>query len=317
MPPARTAPLLQGVIPSMVTPLRTRDQLDVPGLDRLVAHLLEGGVHGVCVLGPAGESAALSCRLRRELIGRACRIVGGRVPVLVGVSDTAIVEILETSRFAADCGATALVIAPPGGPGEPEPAEIVAYVRHLAPQLPLPLLLQNPPRATRLSLSPRTLRDALDISNVAGVLDCSGDTTLLHRLLASFDDPSDTVLFTGADELLGETLLLGGHGGLCAGANLCPRLHVELHAAAQARDVERLVRLHTRVTRLSSALAAMGRDGSASVKSALQFLGVCDDVMAEPFRRLGASERGLLAARLDDLGLSSFAASAPTLAATA
>ncbi len=64
---------ISGIIPPMVTPLRSLDALDEPGHARLIEHLLAGGVHGFLSLGTAGEGPALSCRLRRALVERTCR----------------------------------------------------------------------------------------------------------------------------------------------------------------------------------------------------------------------------------------------------
>jgi dihydrodipicolinate synthase/N-acetylneuraminate lyase len=61
---------LQGIIPPMVTPLRDRDTLDLAGLERLVEHILDGGVHGLFVLGTTGKGPSLSHRLRRGLVDR-------------------------------------------------------------------------------------------------------------------------------------------------------------------------------------------------------------------------------------------------------
>ena len=79
----------------MVTPLNGRDGLDHPGLERLIAHQIEAGVAGLFVLGTTGEGPSLSYRLRYELVERTCELVAGRIPVLVGVTDTSIEEALE------------------------------------------------------------------------------------------------------------------------------------------------------------------------------------------------------------------------------
>ncbi|MGC3966100.1 MAG: dihydrodipicolinate synthase family protein [Pirellulales bacterium] len=76
----------------MITPLVDRDELDVPGLERLIEHLIGGGVSGIFLLGTTGEAPSLGYRLRRELVERACKLAAGRVPVLVGITDTAFVE---------------------------------------------------------------------------------------------------------------------------------------------------------------------------------------------------------------------------------
>ena len=82
---------LTGIVPPLVTPLRARDELDVAGLEKLIEHILAGGVSGLFILGTTGEGPSLSYRLRREFIGRVCRQVNNRVPVLVGITDTAFV----------------------------------------------------------------------------------------------------------------------------------------------------------------------------------------------------------------------------------
>src|SRR5947209_4451137 len=103
----------RGIIPPMVTPLRDRDALDVAGLERLVEHLLAGGVHGIFILGSTGEGPSLSHRLRQELIQRTCRLVAGRAPVMVGITDPAFVESVNLARAAAEAGAQALVLSAP------------------------------------------------------------------------------------------------------------------------------------------------------------------------------------------------------------
>ena len=140
----------------MVTPLRGRDELDLAGLERLIEHILSGGVDGLFILGTTGEGPSLSYHLRRELIERACRLVRARVPVLVGITDTAFVESLNLARAAADAGADALVAAPPYylPGGQPEARE---YLAHLVPELPLPLFLYNMPSHTKLAFGPRVI----------------------------------------------------------------------------------------------------------------------------------------------------------------
>src|SRR5262245_63676777 len=99
---------LRGIVPPLATPLRDEDELDVAGLERLIEHVLAGGVHGLFLLGTTGEGPALSYRLRYELIDRGCRQVAGRVPVLVGVSDPSFVETLRLAERAAAAGAQAV-----------------------------------------------------------------------------------------------------------------------------------------------------------------------------------------------------------------
>lgn len=144
-----SSPRFRGIVPPMVTPLLGGDELDVAGLERLVEHLIAGGVSGIFILGTTGEAPSLSYRLRRELIERSARLIAGRVPMLVGITDTSLVESLDLAGHSADCGAAAVVAAPPYylPPGQPELRE---YLDHLAGRTPLPLMLYNMPSLTKL-----------------------------------------------------------------------------------------------------------------------------------------------------------------------
>ena len=128
--------------------------------------------------------------------------------------------------------------------------------------------------------------------------------TAARQLAASRPDFS---LLVGPEELLGETVLLGGHGGVCGGANLFPRLYVELYEAASAAQLDRMASLHARVMQLGDTIYAVGKHRSAFIKGlkcALSCLGICDDFMAEPFQRFRTSQRELVQTYLTELGVS-------------
>ena len=101
---------LTGIVPPMITPLSGRDALDVAGLERLIEHVLAGGVSGLFILGTTGEGPSLGYRLRKEFIERTCSLARGRVPVLVGITDTAFVESVNAARWAADAGADIILL---------------------------------------------------------------------------------------------------------------------------------------------------------------------------------------------------------------
>jgi 4-hydroxy-tetrahydrodipicolinate synthase len=287
----------------MVTPMRGRDELDVSGLERLVERILAGGSSGLFVLGTTGEGPSLSYRLRREVVERVCRLVRQRVPVLVGITDTAFVESLNLARFAADAGADALVAAPPYylPGGQPELRE---YLAHLVTELTLPLFLYNMPALTKVPYELDTLRYALDQPRIVGVKDSSGDMDYFRNAVALSKERPDWSTLVGPEEHLMEATRSGGSGGVNGGANVFPSLYVALFHACRAGDAHRAEQLHHEVLRVSSSLYHIGRHPSAfikGIKCALACLDVCDDFMAEPFHRFRADERALVKTRLAEL----------------
>ncbi|MBX7209290.1 MAG: dihydrodipicolinate synthase family protein [Verrucomicrobiaceae bacterium] len=284
---------LTGIVPPLVTPLSDRDTLDVAGLERLVERLINGGVSGLFIIGTTGEGPSLSYRLRRELIDHTCKFAKGRVPVLVGITDTAFVESVNIAKHAADAGADALVAAPPYYLPEGQP-ELLEYIHHLLPELPLPFYLYNMPSLTKVSFEVDTVHALLDDPRIHGIKDSSGNMTYFHRLCRQLVDRPDWTVLMGPEELLLDAVLAGGHGGVNGGANLFPQLYVALHRAAQSGDMARARALHALVMDVSTNLYQVGRHSSAIIKGlkcALSIEGVCDDFMAEPFHRFRDEQR--------------------------
>ncbi|HMP82845.1 MAG TPA: dihydrodipicolinate synthase family protein [Verrucomicrobiota bacterium] len=294
---------LQGIVPPMVTPLLDRDVLDAAGLEKLVEHILSGGVSGLFILGTTGEGPSLSYRLRREVIDRVCRQVKCRVPVLVSVTDTAFVESVQLAKYAADAGASAVVVAPPYYLPEGQP-ELREYLEHLVPELPLPLFLYNMPSLTKVFIEPETVRDALNDPRIVGFKDSSGNLEYFSRVVQLAKQRPDWSVLIGPEEKLAEATLAGGNGGVNGGANIYPRLYVELFKAASSGDKERTNELHSLVIRVSDGLYKIGQHSSAiikGIKCALSVSGLCDDFMAEPFRRFRPAQRARVEAVVNEL----------------
>jgi len=296
----------RGIIPPMVTPLKEWDTLDQDGMVRLIDHILSGGVHGLFLLGTTGEAPSLSHRLRKEIVQRALDQIKERIPVLVGITDTSFDESINLAEYAAEKGASAVVLAPPYyfPAGQ---LELLEYLEHLVPRLPLPLFLYNMPTHTKLFFEPETVKAASEIPGVIGLKDSSANMVYFHQLQQIFKDQNDFRLFIGPEELLGETLVLGGHGGICGGGNLIPGLYVELYEKSIEGDFKKMGILHERIMQISTTIYSVGKYKSSylkGLKCSLALMGICDDFMAEPFHRFRVSERNVIRQYLIDLGLS-------------
>lgn len=294
-----------GVIPPMVTPLAEDGGLDVEGVSRLVEHILAGGVHGLFLLGTTGEATDLPYAVRRELVQRVCGQVGGRVPVLVGITDTVIDESLRLAEYAADCGANALVAAPPYyfAAGQPE---LVDYYRNLADRLPLPLFLYNMPAQVKVSIDVQTVVELAKHPNIIGLKDSSGNIGYFNACRYAMRDRPDFRIFIGPEEAMGEVVLMGAAGGVAGGANLFPRTFVDLYDAATAKDVDKVRSLQERIMHVSSLIYGVGHHNSSfvkGVKCALSLMGICSGTLAAPREPFNASDRAIVRERLVELGV--------------
>ncbi len=295
---------LTGVFPPMVTPVSGHDKLDSTGLERLIEHLVEGGASGLFILGTTGEGTCLSRRLRREVIEQTCRQAAHRVPVLVCVVDTAFEESVLLARYAAEQGAHSVVTAAPFALAQGQQRDLRAYLEHLAAAVPLPLFLYNMPPLTKTHFDRETIRWAMDQPQIAGLKDSSGDLDYFRQVCAWLPTRPDWTLLSGPEELLAETVAMGGHGGIPGGANVFPRLYAALYEAAREEDAARTKALHSAVMQVSQRLYHL--DGGApgvikGIKCALSCLGICSGVMSEPFQQFGETTKEQVQEALDEL----------------
>ena len=282
MSPDSNQPLFRGVIPPLVTPLTDRDVLDEAGLERLIEHVLAGGVSGLFILGTTGETPSLSYRLRCELIVQVCERVSGRVPVLVGITDTAFVESVRLADVAAEAGAAAVVLSTPYyfPAGQ---TELRGYIEHIVRELPLPLMLYNMPSLTKVWFEWDTLKELTALPQIVGIKDSGGDLDYFKRLLLFKSERPDWSIMIGPEALLPEAVLLGGDGGVAGGANIFPKLFVQCYQAVAGGDADRAKLLRGHILELQR-IYEIGKYASRFIKAtkcALSLLEICDDFMAE------------------------------------
>lgn len=297
-----SAARLRGIVPPLVTPLADRDEIDVPGTEKLLDHVIEGGVHGIFILGTTGEAPSLSYRLRRDFIRLVCQHVADRVPVVVGVTDTSFVETIDMAGVADSAGAAAVVLSTPYyfPAGQ---TELTRYIGHVVEKLPgeLPLILYNMPSLTKVWLEVDTLGKLAQHPRIVGVKDSSGDLKYYRDLLKLKSVRPDWSIMIGPEHLTAESVQMGGDGGVNGGANIFPKLFVDLYRSVVDGRTDQVEVLSQRVDRLQQ-IYSVGKYASRFIKAtkcALSIHGICSDVMAEPFNHFLPPERARVKAILD------------------
>jgi 4-hydroxy-tetrahydrodipicolinate synthase len=280
---------LRGVITAMVTPLDQDLNLDQKGLERLVEHLITGGVHGIFILGTTGEAPNLPYEVRSALIEQTCKLAGTRVPVIVGITDTSHKDAVRMAARSYECGAVAVVAAPPYY-FHVSQADLVQYFKRLAQESPLPLFLYNAPLNTPLTIEVDTVIQLAAESNIAGLKDSGLKMGYFHAVRERVTDRPDFSLLVGPDDLLAETVLMGAHGGMAGGSNVWPRLFVALYEAAAAGDLKRVYGLHQQVMQFDRAVYHCANP-LRGLKYAASLLGICSSHLTPPLQPYSQEQR--------------------------
>ncbi len=286
---------LKGIIPPVITPMLDNGNLDVEGLERLIEHLILGGVHGLFLLGTNGEAPSLPYELQKELISKACEFNNGRLPVYIGITDTNFEGSIDIANYAKEKKADAVVVAPPYYFPISD-IEFEEYLEQLVAKLPLPFVLYNMPSCTKMNIPLTAVKRARKLGAL-GIKDSSGDMFYLHSVIDAFKDDPEFSVMVGTELFIPETVIGGGHGSIAGGANFFPELFVAYYDASVAEDLEKIEALRKIVSWVYDTIYNVGKHFSRftkGTKCALSVMGICNDYMRAPLNKFEASERELI-----------------------
>lgn len=270
---------LSGVIVPHVTPLTPDEQLDREGLARLIEFLLAAGVHGLFVNGSMGGFALLPDAQQLETVAESVALVGGRVPVLAGVSDTSTARVLARIRHVLPLGPDAIVALPPFYYWCRQD-EIARFYLAIADASTRPVVLYDNPKLVRNAIAPETIAKLAAHPNICGVKVSAPDAFKWQQVLRQ-ELPRDRVgLVCGAEHMMSLALQLGFDGIAGGLHNLIPGLAVALFEAGRAGRIEEAERLQQKLNRVLRVFEIDG--GWRGAQVALSALGICDKVAASP-----------------------------------
>lgn len=303
-----TENLGRGVIVPVCTPLTAAEQIDRSSLQRLLDHLVNGGVDGVFLLGTTGEFGFLTDAQRAELVQAAVEHVAGRVPVLVGISDMATARAIEQARALLPLGAAGAVATAPffAATGPLEMAEHFRRIKQAIGELPL-FGYENPPRVNGTSIPAELVLELAADGTFAGFKDSSGDADYLATILRGRTEQGlDGFRVLSGSETHALQAMQAGADGLVPGlGNVFPGEYVELcktatSAPRRAEELQQRMRELFAIVQVETG-AAMGGSSRAlgAFKAALRLRGIiADDRCAPPSVLFEDADRERVAALL-------------------
>ena len=144
---------LHGCIPILVTPFADDGSLDLESLEREIEWVMAEGASGVACVAIASEGYKLTESERDAVIATTVRRVGGRAPVVASADGPGEEPAIDRARRAAALGADALMVLPSYFV-KPGPDALVSYYARIAEASGIPIMLQDAPQLTGVSMSP-------------------------------------------------------------------------------------------------------------------------------------------------------------------
>lgn len=295
---------LKGVIPPMMTPVNSSQDVDETGVRNIVSRCIRLGVSGVFVLGTMGEGQSLVKSERKKLIEIAVDEAKGRIPVLAGVSAEGSRKVMENAEDALEAGADYIVSLTPYFFEAADQQELIDFFTNLANNITKPLVLYNNPYMTRNSLTLDTILKLSENSNIAGIKNSSSDFGFLMQLIRAFQNRSDFSVFSGDETTCDAALTMGADGVVPGIGTLIPDVFVEMYNSSERKDIIEARQLQKKVLDIMDGIYLDGYWAwVAGQKYALSQLGLCQEYFTIDNRRLNDGEKARIQKSLVTFGI--------------
>ena len=284
--------ILKGVVPPVCTPFTPDYEVDEKSLRKLLNHLIDGGVHGLFILGSTSEVAYLTDKRRADVIRITMDEVQGRVPVVAGAIDTTTLRVIENVKMAVAAGVEGIVVTAPFYV-RTHPAEIENHFRLIKKACPdTPIYAYDIPIAVNgVKLELNTLMNLAKDGVIQGIKDSSGNDAGIRAVVMAVKKAGikDCVVLTGSELTVDSALIFGADGVIPGIGNIDPVGYVKLYDyvrkgdfAAAKKEQERLFTMFGLVD--VGAAHRMGRGSSAigAFKASLKLLGIIEDGRTAP-----------------------------------
>ena len=284
---------LEGIWTPIPTPLTMQGKIDQAATRRLVDFLIESGIDGILPLGTSGEFALLTRIERISLIETVVDQVNNQVPVVAGVSDPSIGNVLQLSADAKNVGADAVIATPPYYFTTTDEGHY-EHFKTISESIDLPLMIYNIPEWTHSFVAPETVQRLADEKLVVGMKCTEYNFLNLIRFLKT--SKTKISIFTGSDALAYSNLEFGGSGGILGSANVAPKIASRIFDDYKKGDLKSARESQERLLPVIDALS-VGRY-PAALKEAMELIGHPVGPLKEPLQGLSIAEKKLVARHL-------------------
>jgi len=278
---------LGAILTAMVTPFDAQLRVDEDATVALMEHLVAHGSDGVVACGTTGEATTLTDEEHLRVVELAVETLRGRATVVAGVGSNDTRHAVELTERATALGADAMLHVTPYY-NRPNRRGIIAHFEACAAATDKPIVLYNIPARTGVDMPNDLLAELAErIDNVVAVKQANNDN------LAPVEGLQ---LYAGNDDVLCDTLEMGGAGGICVASHV-----VGDEMRRMVDEPERQREIDAGLRDLYEALAVT--TNPIGVKTALRLLGHPVGGLRLPMVEADEHETAVIRAALERHGL--------------
>jgi 4-hydroxy-tetrahydrodipicolinate synthase len=220
------------VLVAMVTPMTHDGEVDWPGVEALMEHLISHGADGLVVTGTTGETSTLTDAEKIQLVKTGKSVAAGRARIITGGGSNETAHAIELYKASEKAGADGVMVVTPYY-NKPTQAGVLTHFRMIADATDLPMIMYDIPGRSGIQIMYDTILRAAKHPNIVAVKDAKGDLSEVSRVM----NQTDLMYFAGDDANALPTLAIGGTGLIGVTANIAPEPYRIMVDAVNAGDL--------------------------------------------------------------------------------
>src|SRR3954470_22015570 len=240
-----------GVIPAVLLPFDNDLAIDEASFRKHLRDVAATpGISAITVNAHSTEVASCTFQEQRRVLEIAKDEVGERTPIVNGIWADGSLEAARIAKMAAQGGASALLVFPPGPFTLGQSREMVlAHFKRIADATDLPLIVFQYPLATGQGYPKDTLLQLChEVPSIRAIKDWIGNVPHHEWHIRRLQNlPRQVNVLTTHSSWLFSSLVLGCNGLLSGSGSVIADLQARLFRAVQANDLAEAKRLNERI----------------------------------------------------------------------
>jgi len=231
----------EGVYPAVLTPFTASFEIDYEMFAKNTEAQIAAGVHGIILAGSLGEASALETEEKFALLEYALKVVNGRIPVILNLSENTTKNAVEFAKRAKASGADGLMLLPPMR-YKADDREVVEYFKAVANATDLPILIYNNPVDYGIKVTLEMFDELIACPTIQAVKESTRDLTNVTRMINRFG--SRIKVLGGVDTICLETIMLGADGLVAGLVDAFPRETIAMYNLAKEGKIKEAVAIY-------------------------------------------------------------------------
>jgi 4-hydroxy-tetrahydrodipicolinate synthase len=263
---------------ALVTPFKKDFSIDFEALEKIVNHVIAGGIEYLVVLGTTGEPATLTSEEKELVINTIVKANNKRLPLVLGLGGNSTMQLVEELKIRDFSEFSAILSVSPYY-NKPTQEGIYQHFSAIANASPIPVILYNVPGRTASNVLPSTvLRLANEFENIIGIKEAAGDIVQAMKIIQY--KPEGFLVISGDDMITLPMVLAGGSGVISVIGQGFPKEFSQMVRLGLERKVNEAYELHYKIAEATDMIFEQGNP--AGIKQVFKALGLGENTVRLP-----------------------------------